>query len=162
MKHICVSKLTIIGSNNGLAPGRRQAIIWTNVGILLIWTLETNFSEIFIDIHTFSFCLGHHVLKSHYSMAVSITVWHTVIQSNVKHSSTMLQCIVWGIPFFANKRSTLPWRHFESVFELGVLVYIHGPVWRHHTCMATYWLTTSIWNWLHRLMWKTILLQRRS
>ena len=34
--HICVSKLTIIGSDNGLSPGRRQAIIWTNVGILLI------------------------------------------------------------------------------------------------------------------------------
>ena len=25
--HICVGKLTIIGSNNGLSPGRRQAII---------------------------------------------------------------------------------------------------------------------------------------
>ena len=34
--HICVSKLTIIGSDNGLSPGRRQAIIWTNAGILLI------------------------------------------------------------------------------------------------------------------------------
>ena len=38
--HICVSKLTIIGSDNGLSPGRRQAIIWTNAGILLIRTLE--------------------------------------------------------------------------------------------------------------------------
>ena len=28
--HICVSKLTIIGSYNDLSPGRRQAIIWTN------------------------------------------------------------------------------------------------------------------------------------
>ena len=28
--HICVSKLTIIGSDNGLSPGRHQAIIWTN------------------------------------------------------------------------------------------------------------------------------------
>ena len=46
MTHICVSKLTIIGSENDLSPGRRQAIIWTNAGILLIWTLGTNFSEI--------------------------------------------------------------------------------------------------------------------
>ena len=30
--HICVDKLTIIGSDNGLSPGRRQAIIWTNAG----------------------------------------------------------------------------------------------------------------------------------
>ena len=37
--HICVSKLTIIGSDNGLSPGRRQAIIWTNAGIWLIRTL---------------------------------------------------------------------------------------------------------------------------
>ena len=44
--HICVSKLTIIGSDNGLSPGWRQAIIWTNAGILLIGTLRTNFSEI--------------------------------------------------------------------------------------------------------------------
>ena len=29
MTHICVGKLTIIGSDNGLSPGRRQAIIWT-------------------------------------------------------------------------------------------------------------------------------------
>ena len=34
--HICVGKLTIIVSDNGLSPGRRQAIIWTNAGILLI------------------------------------------------------------------------------------------------------------------------------
>ena len=53
--HICVGNLTIIGSDNGLSPGRRQAIIWTNVGILLIGPLGTNFSEMLIEIHTFSF-----------------------------------------------------------------------------------------------------------
>ena len=40
--HICVSKLIIIGSDNGLSPRRRQAIIWTNAGILLIRTLGKN------------------------------------------------------------------------------------------------------------------------
>ena len=53
--HICVNKLTIIGSDYGLLPGQRQAIIWTNAGILLIRMLETNFSEILSKIHTFSF-----------------------------------------------------------------------------------------------------------
>ena len=53
--HICVSKLTIIGSYNGLWPGRRQAIVWTNAGILLIGRLGTNFNEILIEIHAFSF-----------------------------------------------------------------------------------------------------------
>ena len=52
--HICVGKLTIIGSDNGLSPERRQAIIWTNAGILLIGPLGTNFSEILIEIQTFS------------------------------------------------------------------------------------------------------------
>ena len=49
MMHICISKLSI-GSDNGLLPGRRQAIIWTNAGILLIRPLGTNFSEILIKI----------------------------------------------------------------------------------------------------------------
>ena len=77
--HICVDNLAIIGSDNGLSPGRRQAIIWTNDGILLIGPPGTNFSEIVIEIHTFSskkmrfklssgkwrpFCLGLNVLKT--------------------------------------------------------------------------------------------------
>ena len=53
--HICVSNLTIIGSDNGLLPDRPQAIIWTNAGLLLIGPLGTNFSEILIEILTFSF-----------------------------------------------------------------------------------------------------------
>ena len=48
--HICVNKLSIIGSDNGLSPGQRQAIIWTNDGISLIGALGTNFSEILIEI----------------------------------------------------------------------------------------------------------------
>ena len=44
--HICISRLTIIGLDNRLLLGRRQAIIWTSAGILLIRTLGTNFSEI--------------------------------------------------------------------------------------------------------------------
>ena len=39
MTHTCITKLTIIGSDNGLSPGRRQAIVWTNAGILLICCL---------------------------------------------------------------------------------------------------------------------------
>ena len=62
--HICVSKITIIGSDNGLSPGRRQAIIWTSVGILLIGPLGTNFSEILIKIYTFSFKKRHLKMSS--------------------------------------------------------------------------------------------------
>ena len=51
--HICVSKLTIIGSDNGLSPDRRKAIIWNNAGLLLIGPLGTNL--ILIEILKFSF-----------------------------------------------------------------------------------------------------------
>ena len=59
--HICVSKLSIIASDNGLATDQCQAIIWTNVVI--------NINEILIEIHTFSFkCrlrnVGYFVLAS--------------------------------------------------------------------------------------------------
>ena len=78
MTHICVVKLTIIGSDNGLLPGLHQAIIWTNAGIFLIGAIGTNFSGILSEIHKFSlekmrlkmlsgkwrpFCLGFNVLN---------------------------------------------------------------------------------------------------
>ena len=63
-KHICVGKLTTIGSDNVLSPGRRQAIIWTIAGILLIGPLGTNFSEILIGIQTFSFKKMHLKMSS--------------------------------------------------------------------------------------------------
>ena len=63
MTHICVAYLIIIASDNGLSPSRRQAIIWTNAGILLIRPLGTNFSEILIEIHTFS------IKKTHLKMS---------------------------------------------------------------------------------------------
>ena len=52
MVHICVSKLTTIDSDNDLTPDRRQAIICTDAGILLIEALETNLSGILIEIRT--------------------------------------------------------------------------------------------------------------
>ena len=62
--HICVNKLTVIGLDNGLSPDRRQAIIWTNAGILLIGTLGTNFSEIVIETRPFSFKKMHLKMSS--------------------------------------------------------------------------------------------------
>ena len=62
--HICVRKLSSIGSDNGLSPGQRQAIIWTNAAILLIRPLETNLSEILIKIHAFSFKKIHLKMSS--------------------------------------------------------------------------------------------------
>ena len=62
--HICVSNLTIIGSDNDLSPGRRQAIIWTNAEMLLIGPLGTNFIEILIEVQAFSFKKMHLKMSS--------------------------------------------------------------------------------------------------
>ena len=77
--HICVGNLTIIGSDNGLSPGRRQAIIWTNNGIFLIEPLGTNFSEILIEINTFSFKKMHLKLSSAkcqpFCLGLNVLIW---------------------------------------------------------------------------------------
>ena len=102
--HICVGKLTTIGSDNGLSPGRRQAIIWTNAGILLIRPLGTNFSEILIGIQTFSFkkmhlkmssakwrpfCLGLNVLiHTHHVTNTKQAIWREVWQ----HIGSVVVC----------------------------------------------------------------------
>ena len=93
--HICVSKLTIIASDNGLSPNRRQAI-WNNAGILSIGLSWTNFSEILIAILTFSFnkmrfkvssakwrpfCLGLNVLK--WQSVVDASYWHLFNNQNL-------------------------------------------------------------------------------
>ena len=50
--HLCFGNLNVIGSDNGLSSGRRQAII------------GTNFSEMLIAIHTFSFKKIHLKMSS--------------------------------------------------------------------------------------------------
>ena len=87
--HICVGKLTIIGSDNGLSPGRRQAIIWTRAKILLIGPLGTNFSEILIGTETFS------LKKMHLKMASVLS---------------RLQCVNYAkwVPVFHEERLFLP------------------------------------------------------
>ena len=62
--HICVSRLTLIVSDNGLSPDRRQSIIWTNDGIRYIGPLGINFSEMLIKIYTFSFRKMHLKISS--------------------------------------------------------------------------------------------------
>ena len=61
---ICVSKLTSIGSDNGMSPGQHPVIIWTNDGMLSIGPLGTNFSEILIEIYTFSLKKMHLKMSS--------------------------------------------------------------------------------------------------
>ena len=105
--HICVSDLTNIGSDNGLSPGRRQGIIWTNAGILLIGPLGTNFNEILIKIITVSFkkmrskvssgkrrpsCVGLNVL-------IWILTWKCICSAGRYATSlSVIQCGYWTRP----------------------------------------------------------------
>ena len=59
-----LGKLIIIGLGDGLSPGRRQAIIWTNAGMLLIWPSGTNLNKMMITIHIFSFKKMHSKMSS--------------------------------------------------------------------------------------------------
>ena len=89
MTRICIGKLTIIGSDNGLLPGRHQAIIWTNAEILLIQPLGTNFSEILIGIQTFSFKKMHLKMSSAkwhpFFLGLNVLIEHNLIRSIQKY-----------------------------------------------------------------------------
>ena len=108
--HICVSKLTIIGSDNGSSPGLRQAIIWTNAGILLIGPLETNFSEFVFTIHTFSF------KKMHFKMS-SGDGWPFCFSLNVLMEQCLGQCQVILIGNFIPQliRYVITYTYFPDV-----------------------------------------------
>ena len=103
---MCVSKLTNIGSDNGLSPGRRQAIISTNAGILLIGPLGTNFSENSIGIQTFSFrkmplkmssakwrpfCLGLNVL-THLHLGKMAAISQTIFSDAFSRLKVLCWC----------------------------------------------------------------------
>ena len=103
MKHICASKLTIIGSDNGFSPGGRQAIIWNIARILLIGPLGTNFSGMLIEIHTFSF------KKMHWKMAV---IWSRPQYVNAVSTLTATQIpelFVWTPAVPQSCQTSSPW-----------------------------------------------------
>ena len=139
--HICVGKLTIMDSDNGLSPGQRQAIIWTNAGILLTGPLGTNFNEILIGIQTFSFkkmllkmssakwrsfCLGLN--------ALTICNHDTEIPCEISlYYRPSVQRNHWSEGFAAqwasNKTKWTWWRHqMETFSTLLALSAVNSPV----------------------------------
>ena len=91
--HMWVNDLTIICSDNGLSPGWRQAIIWTNDGILLIGPLRTNFSEILIEIHAFSFKKIHLKMSSAKwrPFCLSLSVLISFLTKGTQHREPFIQ-----------------------------------------------------------------------
>ena len=82
-----------IGWDNGLSPIQHQAIIWTYAGMLLIAPLGTNFSEILIEIQTFS------RKKMHLKMSSGKYLFR--LHLNVIYG----QCVTWK----SISTNTIPW-----------------------------------------------------
>ena len=117
--HICVGKLTIIGSDSGLSPGRRQAIVWTNAGILLIGPLETNFSEILIGIKAFSFRKMH--------LKISSAKWRPFCLG-------LNELMTTGIPYFYDANSPEPiliYQYVRASYTWGEKLPLYIP-WHHN------------------------------
>ena len=137
--HFCISKLISIGSDNGLSPGRRQAIIWTNAGILVI---GTNFSEILIKIHTFWFKKMHLKMLSRKRQPFCLSL-------NVLNSS--LPCGVWA--WHVLNKFFLCFRHVDKVMPFDVwsrhvlneessVACMYGMSWMRHTLVQI-----MVWCW---------------
>ena len=144
MTHGCVSKLTIISWDNGLSPGRCQAIIWTSAGILLILILGTNVSAILCGIHTFSFkqmhlrmsfgpwrpfCLGLNVLKH---SLLSFWIWLTP------------QLLVCWLDYAKAKRGKCFHLITSSCYKLTLNEMYYPHILKiAYSCL--YWTTYSTW-----------------
>ena len=158
--HICVSQLTIIGSDNGLSPGRHQAIIWTNAGILLIGPSGRNLSEIVIEILTFSFkkmrlkvplakwrpfCLGLNVLTQvqvNWLAAIHIHLKIRVLR--MSHSLGLLPDSIKPLP---DPMLTYPqWGPLAKNSFLGYVSSTHLPLDK----MAAIWQTIFLdaFSWM--------------
>ena len=142
--HICVGNLTIIGSHNGLSPRRRQAIIWSNAGELLIEPLGTILSEISIAIQTFSskkmyfkmsstkwrpFCLGLSVL-THLPLYKMAAISRTIFSDAFLW---MKSFVFWlKFPFGNNLSQCWP----RSVSPCHHMTPMGHSVLTHHICFS--------------------------
>ena len=131
----------IIGSDNGLSPGRRQAIIWNNAGILLIGPLGTNFSEILIEMLTFSFkkmwlkvssakwrpfCLGLNVLIYDGDINKCQLINHINPSLYCSHSNTIsTSCLCFEYDLF--------WYLFPNVSYQYASIGLNDGNWRIYT-----------------------------
>ena len=142
--HICVSKLTTIGSDNDLSPGRRQAIICTNAEILLFGPLGTNLSEIIIEIYTFS-----------------LTKLHVKMSSGKWRPS----CPGLNVLIFVSKMHQIDkWRRMFSSF---LWKYLHRTWVRPSTATMCMWLlhcddVMLAWLWLWYCINEMIYIHRKT
>ena len=143
--HICLGKLTIICSDNGLLPGRCQAIIWTNAGILLIRSLGTNLSEIFIGNQVFSFKKMHlkmSSMKLHpFCPGLNVLKWAspTIVGCSIEDG---YYCVGSKQVRFINTSKSIQCCDFTIVFSI-----IHKLCSQKHRLFQDYPLLNVKWEW---------------
>ena len=126
MTHICASKLTIIGSDNGLSPGLNQC--WNIVN----WTRGNKLQWISIEIQTFSFkkmhlkmssgkwrplCLGLNVLREYYTLTC-LTLTNRLVKGTVQCDARLKVRLHWPVPasIILVKSIDFSWRPLPSAF----------------------------------------------
>ena len=128
--HICISILTIIGSDNGLAPDRCQAIIWTDAGILLIQTSGTNFSDILSKIHTFSFKKMHFKMSSAKWPAICVSL------NELTHEVSAAAC------------TRIEPGHYNNSLQMcqlfRLLSHQQAQCWLHNSCISSTEIKTHL------------------
>ena len=118
-----------MGSDNSLSPSRRQAIIWTNAGTLLIEPLGTNFKEILIEIHIFSFKNIHLKMSSRKwspfvlaSMCWPLssnksTFWKSSLNNSCSVTLTYRKCFFHCFHFFSI------YTHIHTYLNISYLIF---------------------------------------
>ena len=109
--HICISKLTIIGSDNGLSPGRRQVIIGTHAGIFSNKALGTQCSEILIISHTFSLKKTHLKMLSGKWRPFCLSL--NVLRHSKNSNDIALNFVHWGL----NKMAKILQKTFSNAIS---------------------------------------------
>ena len=117
-----------IGSGNVLSPIQLQAITWTNAHLLSIGSLRTNFSEIQIEIQSFSFKKMH--------LKMSSAKWRPFCPggdeltepSGPKLSKILIEIQTFSLKKMHFKLSSAKWRWFcftLCVLKVCVRMYIY-------------------------------------
>ena len=159
MTHICVSKLTIIGSDNGLSPERRQAIIRTNAGILLIGPLGTNFSEILIETQTFSLKKIH--LKMSSAQCCSFRLGLNVLMNCCFHLTYHVALVTITKRYYLGARS-LSWVSNSFGLASCVAESYQSPIVKWVAVTWQEWEGTRIVVSTMAVTWHTLLSEQQS
>ena len=140
MTHICVHKLTIFGSEKGLSPERRQAVIWTNVGKFVnsrpqcVQWFPLFYRLIYCHFHKSqlsksNFCVMCPVSSSHrrwllrqrYICALARVSWHSHYTLSSYILMKTICCFKWLLCLYIDFHVLCQIKHFQVQVQVQVL-----------------------------------------